>query len=236
MTDRPASLRPSPPQDGRRDRLASFTAPRASQIPVAMRHSERVARLRRVIVWSVGVIVAFCAVLVTWHFLSSLSVDLRFAHIGFKGTRITLESPRLVGYQKNGRSYELVARVGVQDLTTPDILELEGLEAKLDVDGGQPVLLTSATAVYDSKQDRANLSNGVRIFDEKRYDLKMEAGQMDFKASTLVSDRPASLKLDCCDVDGKSVQLSQSESRVTFVGAVHSVFHGETADAPAGSP
>ena len=123
----------------------------------------------------------------------------------------------------------------MQDIHKPDIFELEELEARLDTGKGLPVLLTSAAAVYDGKQDRAELSNGVRISDEKNYDLRLESATMDFKASTLNSRRPATLKLDCCDVDGKSVEVAQTESRVTFTGAVHSVFHGDKAEPEAGS-
>jgi len=230
----------SPTRDPRpaappRDRFAVLGGPRKSQIPVAMRHSQRVARLRRGIVWGVGGIVAICALFLAYHFISHLAVDLRFAGIGFQGARITIEQPRLVGYQKDGRAYELKARIGVQDIHKPDIFELEGLEARLDTGKGLPVLLTSAAAVYDGKQDRAELSNGVRISDEKNYDLRLESATMDFKASTLSSRRPATLKLDCCDVDGESVEVAQRESRVTFTGAVHSVFHGDKAEPEAGS-
>ncbi|BDV38529.1 LPS export ABC transporter periplasmic protein LptC [Methylocystis bryophila] len=218
-----------------RDRLAALSAPRASQIPMAVRHTQRVAKLRRNIVWGVGGIVTICAVFLAYHFISSLAIDLRFAHIGFQGARITIEQPRLVGYQKDGRQYELKARMGVQDIHKPDIFELEGLEARLEMGQGLPVLLTSAAAVYDGKQDRAELSNGVRIFDEKNYDLRLESATMDFKASTLVSQRPATLKLDCCDVDGKAVELAQAESRLTFTGAVHSTFHEQKTEPGTGS-
>ncbi|MFY9658201.1 MAG: LPS export ABC transporter periplasmic protein LptC [Methylocystis sp.] len=231
MTQAQTLPRDPKPLAPRRDRLSGIGGPRVSQIPVAMRHTQRVARLRRGIVWGVGGIVAVCSLFLAYHFISHLAVDLRFAGIGFQGARITIDQPRLVGYQKDGRAYELKARFGVQDIHKPDIFELQGLEARLDTDKGRPVLLTSDAAVYDGKQDRAELSNGVRISDEKNYDLRLESATMDFKASTLNSKQPATLKLECCDVDGKSVELAQGESRMTFTGAVHSVFHGD-----AGSP
>lgn len=235
MTEAQTLLRDRTAATAPRDRLAVLGGPRESQIPVAMRHTQRVERLRRGIVWGVGGIVAICALFLAYHFISRLAVDLRFAHIGFQGARITIEQPRLVGYQKDGRAYELKARVGVQDIHKPDIFELQGLEARLDTGKGLPILLTSAEAVYDGKQDRAELSNGVRISDEKNYDLRLESATMDFKASRLNSENPATLKLECCDVDGKSVELAQADSRVTFTGAVHSVFHGEKAEPEAGS-
>jgi len=234
LTEALSSPRNRKPPAAPRSRLLAVGGPRQSQIPVAMRHTQRVARLRRGIVWGVGGIVAICAVFLAYHFISHLAADLRFAGIGFQGARITIEQPRLVGYQKDGRAYELKARMGVQDIHKPDIFELQGLEARLDTDKGRPVLLTSALAVYDGKQDRAELSDGVRISDEKNYDLRLENATMDFKASTLKSRRPATLTLACCDVEGKSVELAQAESRVTFIGAVHSVFHSQNGEPEAG--
>ena len=47
--------------------------------------------------------------------LRFLPVDLSLARVALKGTRIVIESPKLVGYRKDGRPYEVRARVGTQD-------------------------------------------------------------------------------------------------------------------------
>lgn len=213
-----------------RDRLASISAPRASAFPAALRHTKRVARLRSLIVYGVGGILAICAAIVAAQSFKFLPADFRFAGIGVKGSRITIESPKLTGYRKDGRPYELSARLGVQDLTKPDLFELEGVSARLDSAPGQMVALTATKGLYDNKIDRANLSEGVRIYDDKSYDLRLDTAILDLRANTLKSDRPGTLTMNCCDVAGKSVQLVQAERRVSFVGEVHSVFHGERDD------
>ncbi len=185
--------------------------------------------MRRFIVWSVGA-AAVVALLVTgFQFLRFLPLDLRFAHVGLKGSRITIESPKLVGYRKDGRPYELNAKVGMQDMSTPELFDLEGLEVHLDGGGAdKTVRLTAKNATYNSKGDFADLSGGVRIYDEKSYDLALDTGRLDFKASRLTSNRRATLTLNGGEeVQGDSVELDQTQQRVTFVGAVHSVMRGE---------
>ena len=159
-----------------RSRLGSIGAPRENAFPAALRHTTRVARLRWFMLWGVGGIVAVVAVIVGFQFLRFLPIDLRFAHIAMKGSRITIESPKLVGYRPDGRPYELRAKVGIQDMSTPDLFELEELDVHLDSGPDQAVLLKAAAGLYDSKKDRADLSGGVRIYDDKSYELLLEIG------------------------------------------------------------
>ena len=129
---RPAEVRLNDAPSTSHSRLGSIGAPRENAFPAALRHTTRVARLRWFMLWGVGGIVAVVAVVVGFQFLRFLPIDLRFAHIAMKGSRITIESPKLVGYRPDGRPYELRAKVGIQDMSTPDLFELEALDVRLD--------------------------------------------------------------------------------------------------------
>ncbi|PWB79696.1 MAG: LPS export ABC transporter periplasmic protein LptC [Methylocystaceae bacterium] len=212
----------------RRDRLASIVAPRLDAIPQARRHSLRVSRLRRWLVWGAGGILAFILGGLALEAFRFLPADLRFAHIGMQGTRITIESPKLVGYRKDGRPYELRAHLGVQDMAKPDVFELEQLDVRIEGDNDAVVMLSAAKGVYDARNDHADLSDGVRIHDGKHYDMRLESASMDFRANVMRSDRPVALTLDGGEIAASSVEFAQSERRATFTGSVHSVFHGET--------
>lgn len=221
---------------GSRQRLASLGRPREDAIPAAKRHSARVARLRRAIVWLVAGVVGGVAAVVAFQSLSFLPVDLRFAHIGLKGSRITIETPRLVGYRQDGRPYELRARIGVQDLATPDVFELEGVDVRIETGPNDAVLLASGRAVYNAKADRADLGGGVRIFDEKSFDLKLSRAVMDLKAGALVSDEPATLRLGKITVSADGAKFTQADRRVSFVGHAHTVIEGEKDEAAEAAP
>jgi lipopolysaccharide export system protein LptC len=186
--------------------------------------------------WGVGGVTAVVAVVVGFQFLRFLPIDLRFAHIALKGSRITIESPKLVGYRPDGRPYELRAKVGIQDMSTPDLFELEELEVHLDSGPDQAVLLKAATGLYDSKKDRADLGGGVRIYDDKSYELQLASAIMDFNASTLTSDKPGTLTLNGGRVSGHTVEIVQAERRLTFIGGVHSVLYGDEGETVAKAP
>ncbi len=211
-------------------RLNSIVAPRESSFPQALRHTARVTRLRRATLWGSGIIVTVVGVIIAFQTLRFLPVDLRFSHIGLNGTRITIQSPKLVGYRQDGRPYELRARLGVQDMSKPDLFELEDLAVRLETGNDSAVLLEAGEGLYDAKKDRADLNNAVRIHDDKNFDLRLESGVMDFKANTLTSDRSATLTLDGGEVVADSVKFSQADRQATFIGHVHSVLYGETGD------
>jgi lipopolysaccharide export system protein LptC len=210
-----------------RSRLDAIGVTREHAFPDALRHSARVLRLRRIVLWTSGGIVGLLALAIAAQSFHFLPVDLRFARIGLKGSRITIESPKLVGYRKDGRPYELRAKVGSQDMSTPDVFDLEELEVRMENSNDSNVNLTSAKGVYNTKRDHADLSEGVRIFDEKRFDMKLESAAMDFRTNVMTSDRPVTLNMDIGEVFAKSVEFSQNERRATFTGDVHSVLYGE---------
>lgn len=210
-----------------RDRLASIGASREHAFPQALRHTARVARLRRFLLWGAGGITVAVLIAVGVRSINFLPADLRFAHIGLKGSRITIEEPKLVGYRSDGRPYELRAKVGVQDMTTTNLFDLEGINVRMENGTDNVVTLTAVKGTYDSKVDSARLSEGVRIFDDRNYDMAMQSATMDFKASVMRSDQPVTVKLRGGTVAAKSVEFVQQERRATFIGEVHSVLDGE---------
>jgi lipopolysaccharide export system protein LptC len=243
---KPAKAPAKPPVDvGRvdsappvgRDRLAGLTAHRESAFPEALRHSARVTRLRRWILWGVGGTVALVGLGLLISSLRFLPVDLNLARVALQGTRIVIESPKLVGYRKDGRPYEVRARVGAQDITKPDVFELEGLDVRVETSGDGAVTLTAPKAVYSTKVDRADMSGGVDITDRKNFDMRMDAASMNFKEAVMTSSAPVTLKIDGGQVDAEHVEFLQKERRATFTGNVRSVLYGEDgapgAEAPA---
>jgi lipopolysaccharide export system protein LptC len=222
----PGAIRRAPPPGGR-DRLAALTARRESAFPEAMRHTARVTRLRRWILWGVGGTVAMVGLGLAVSSLRFLPIDLSLARVALNGTRIVIETPKLVGYRKDGMPYEIRARVGVQDIAKPDVFDLDGLEVRVETQSEKPIVLAAAKAVYSAKNDHADMSGGVKISDSKNFDMRMDTAAMDFKASVMTSDKPVTLKIDGGEVLADSVEFSQKERRASFTGNIRSVLYGE---------
>ena len=215
-----------------RDRLSAITAPRASAIPQAMRHSARVSRLRRGILWSAGLIVVSVGLALLVSSLRFLPKDLNLERIALKGTSIVIDQPKLVGYQKDGRPYEIRARKGVQDITHPDVFDLDGLDIRIESADAGAVSMTADKGHYNARADSAEMTGGVIMRDNKSFDMRMKSATFDMKNSKMTSDKPVKVRLVGGEVDAKSVEFSEKERRATFRGGVHSLMYGEGA-APA---
>ena len=211
-----------------RDRLNALAAPRENAIPAAMRHTARVVKLRRWIFWGAGIVVGSVVVGLLVGSLRFLPVDLNLSRVALKGTRIVIETPKLVGYRKDGRPYEVRAKLGVQDVTRPDVFELEDLEVRVENTRDSSIVMTARNGVYDARSDHADLAGGVSIRDDKSFDMRLASAEMDFKASVMKSSKPVTLKIDGGEVKAEGVEFSQKERRATFSGTVHSVLYGET--------
>ena len=53
--------------------------------------------------------------------------------LAVQGSKITMELPRIAGVTRDKRAYELTAETAVQDITKPDIVELQNLRAKMEM-------------------------------------------------------------------------------------------------------
>ena len=213
-----------------RDRLDALTTKRESAFPAALRHTARVARLRRWILWGAAGVVALVAIGLIVSSVKLLPADLRLARVAMKGSQIVIDSPKLVGYQKDGRPYEVRAKTGVQDIAAPDTIDLDGVEVRIENNANSAITLQAPKGLYSTKGDRADMTGGVIIRDPKKFDMRLESAVMDFKTSKLKSDKPTLLKLEGGEISSKAIEFSQKDAHALFSGGVHSTLYGEGAE------
>ena len=53
--------------------------------------------------------------------------------LAVSGTKITMEQPRMAGFTRDNRQYEFTARAAAQDITKPDMVELQGIRANFEM-------------------------------------------------------------------------------------------------------
>jgi lipopolysaccharide export system protein LptC len=152
--------------------------------------------------------------------LETLSAD----RVGFDGTKITLESPKISGFQLDRRPYSIKARRGVQDLTQPHMIELLDIDAGIGTSDKKTMQVMASSAKYDSENEQVVLNGNVRIVSKSGYDLSLETAWVDFKAGTLVSDSPVNLRLDGATIRGARMRLDDQSHVVSFDGGVSSTF------------
>ena len=101
----------------------------------AVRHSRHVRILRVAVPGAVAVAViagvAVTVLLQPLRALSGMPVDL--GSLVVSGTKIMMQQPRLAGLTRDNRHYNMVAQAAAQDLTKPDMVELHGVHATMEM-------------------------------------------------------------------------------------------------------
>jgi lipopolysaccharide export system protein LptC len=164
----------------------------------AARHS-RYVRLLRV---AVPVLVAAAVVavsLATWfsptRLLAKLPTGGSLSSVGISGSKITMELPRLEGYTRDSRPYQLTAKTAAQDLLKPDNVELTDIHTKMETTDKAVVEMTAATGLYHSKADQLILHDSIVIKSTSGYEGHLTEAVVDMRSGHIVSDKPVEVKL-----------------------------------------
>jgi lipopolysaccharide export system protein LptC len=234
---RQAGQRVSP--EGRdRSRAGAADAPldpRMRAYAQAQRHSARVRLFRRAI--PIGAAIAIGAVLAIAIFDPFGRIGgLSLGPLSLSGTKITMENPRLTGYRgRDLRPYEVTAIAAMQDIRKPNVIELKDMRARLATDdSGGTARLESATGVFDTQKEQLELKQDIRVTTDTGHEARLLSASVDFKAGTVVSREPVTVKLTNGLVEADQLEISDNGKIIAFVGRVRTVLESASGDRQAG--
>lgn len=188
----------------------------------AERHSRRVRVLRRAIPLGMALAVAF---LVARSFIGFIGgIDASTEGVSIQGRKIVMDKPKLSGFKRDGRSYELTASTATQDLKTPNMVELDRLTARMQTGNDGWANLAGARGLYDSKVERLEVDGGLTVKTETGLDARLQDAQIEFKAGTIVTDKPVEVKMPQGAVEAERMQVLDNGRKLVFEGRVRSVF------------
>ena len=210
----------------------SLALPRASARPVvearrarafrsAARHSTRVRRLRRGLVGGVLVLVGGVVAATLFdpfgHGIGGVSID----GATVDGTKVTMTSPKLSGFQKDGRAYAIEAARAVQDMKAPTFFELHTLKARLTMADGSTSQVTAEDGLYDSTAETMRLSHGAHLLGDRGLDAVTADALVSFKTNQLSTDKPVSVTMPGKRIAADAMVIADGGKQVTFAGHVH---------------
>ena len=188
----------------------------------AARHSARVRLLRKAI--PIGVLVAVSGLLAVWLFDPFRQVFPNFTVQGFdlSATKVTMEKPKLAGFKKDNRPYEVVAKSAIQDITKPSIVNLIEMDAHLAMENGGSAVLKAKRGIYDTQNETLEVREDVRVQTTTGYDIHLESAKMKFKTGDISSEQPVNVRMQGGEISADSLQMIDNGKKVTFIGNVRS--------------
>ena len=73
-----------------------------------------------------------------------------------KGTKITMQRPRLDGFTSDARPYEFTANDAAQDISKPDFMELQQPRGRMRMQDKSTVDMSAKSGTYDMKSRDAD--------------------------------------------------------------------------------
>jgi lipopolysaccharide export system protein LptC len=190
----------------------------------ARRHSRMVRVLR--ITLPLAVVLALVVVTLMTYFnplrmLAKLPIDV--GNLVVSGTKITMEQPRLSGFTRDGRAYEVTAVAAAQDVTKPDIVELHDIRAKVQLQDKGALQMSAATGIYDTKAETLKLERDIVLISSTGYECRMSEAVIDTRKGNVLSQHPVEVKMLQGTLNANRLEVVESGALVRFDGGVDMV-------------
>jgi lipopolysaccharide export system protein LptC len=200
---------------------ASQRGDHARRFRAAARHSRRV-RLLRVGLPVAAVLGCLVIAAVSWfnplRMLSRLPISV--GDVIVSGTKIKMENPKLSGFTRDKRRYDVTAGAASQDLTRPGVIELRDISALLEMQEKTTMKLVAQDGLFDSKQEQLTLSRDIVVTSSKGDEGYLEEAVIDTKNGNVVSEKPVRLKMLNGTIKGNRFELTNSGDVIRFDNGV----------------
>ena len=188
---------------------------------LALRHSRWVRLLRIGI--PAFVVVAAVIVVLSVYVLDPLRALAKLpGSIGglvVSGTSITMQQPRMAGYTQDRRPYVVTARTATQDVTKPDIVQLQDLNATLEFKDAGKFELTARSGLFESKLDRLTLQNDILV-NSANYQAKLSEAVINVRTNHMVSEHPVEVIMRQGTINANRLEVTNSGEVIRFEGGV----------------
>ncbi|MDE2373637.1 MAG: LPS export ABC transporter periplasmic protein LptC [Hyphomicrobiales bacterium] len=198
-----------------------------------MRHSRYVRWLR------IGVPLAIAAALlamVAANYVPTVG-GIRLPHdlgkLVIKGSKVTMQQPKLSGFTVDSRPYEFSAQSADQDITKPDFMELHQIQASMEMEDKSMVHVTSNGGNYNMKSETLILRDNVHLFSSTGNELRLSEAAIDVHKGTVRSDKPVWVKLTNGVINAKRLDVLDSGAIIRFGGGVTMTVHPDQLPAQA---
>jgi lipopolysaccharide export system protein LptC len=193
----------------------------ARAFQAARRHS-RMVRILRVAI-PLAVVLGFTGIfLVTYlnplRMLARLPINI--GDLVVSGTKITMEQPRLSGFTRDERAYELSADAAKQDLTKPDLIELRNIRAKVQMQDKSTMEMSATAGVYDSKAETLKLDQNILLSSSAGYRGQLSEALIDIRKGYVVSEHPVAVEMLQGKLNASRLEIVDSGDLVRFDGGV----------------
>ena len=177
--------------------------------------------LRRTIPIAIVLILGITT-LVSWIDPLRVLVKLPIDHgsLVISGTKITMQAPKLNGYTRDQRWYEITAKAADQDITKPDLIDLRELRAKIEAQDKSTIYLSAQDGLFDRKASVLTLNKNILVRTSTGSEMHLEEAQINTGSGEIISNKPVAVFSDQGTLNADRLEIFNSGEVVNFIGSV----------------
>ena len=158
--------------------------------------------------------------------LAKLPVDV--GSLVVSGSKIMMQAPKVAGFTRDNRRYDLTANAAGQDLTKPDLVELHGIHATMEMKDNAVFDTTAKDGVYNSKTDQLTLTDDIVVTSTSGYRVLMSEAVVEIKSSKVVSEKPVEVSTATWTIKANRMEVLDSGDVMRFERGVDVLMMPET--------
>jgi lipopolysaccharide export system protein LptC len=140
--------------------------------------------------------------------------------LAVQGSKITMELPKIAGVTRDKRSYQLTAETAIQDIKSPDQIEMQNLRAEMEMPDSDIFIITAKSGTYLPKGDRMVLREHVVVTSAQGFNAKLREATVDMKKGNVVSEQPVEVKMPTGLINANAMEIVDSGDVVRFTRGV----------------
>jgi lipopolysaccharide export system protein LptC len=194
------------------------------------RHTDRYSRLVTLLKRVLPVIgVALLVLVAIWPRLVPLLesvrfgfpvIDLREAH------QLRMLNPRYAGVDRENRPYVVTSAIGRQASNRDDLMSLERPRAEMTMHNGARVVVTAATAMYQSQAQLLDLFGDVNLVHENGTRFVTNTAHVDVAADSAAGNDPVTGHGPSGDIAAQGFRVVDRGNTIVFTGQSNLLLKG----------
>ena len=180
----------------------------------AEQHSTLVRMLKKTLPVIALALVAWFIAMGFWNTKSIGNISVESS--GISNGMLVMESPKMSGFNRDNRPYDLVASRAKQDLKNPGIINLENIHATVPMQAKIFADIKAKTGIYNSDKEWLSLNEDIEINSQDGTRILLQSAEIDLSKGNLTSHHPVFVSTSNSKISAEQVEVTNNGEIIIF--------------------
>ena len=155
------------------------------------------------------------------------------ASLGLTGASITMEKPKLSGFNSENRAYQVTADSAAQQISEPHKVDLSKLTAQIQFGKDGWARLAASLGKLDAEKQSLDLERSVTVTTDAGDTAQLSRAQVGLKDGAIKSDAPVNVTAGTTLLTADGMEIGDNGDKIIFRGHVSVTLFPESRKQPA---